>query len=296
MEGKIVKGIAGFYYVDVGDTVYECKARGKFRKEQLSPLIGDRVKISVTEYEGSEKGDYLQGSIEEILPRKNKLLRPPVANVDQGLIVFSVSYPQMHLDLLDRFLVMMEMENIKAHIVLNKIDDVDTNEYQPIVDGYTLSGYDVYCVSAKAGTNIEQLRELLRGKTSFFAGPSGVGKSTLLNTISPNLQLQTGEVSTKIKRGKHTTRHVELLPFEDGYVLDTPGFTSLQFEEIDADLLKNYFAEFEQYVDGCKYKGCNHIHEPSCRVKDAVSEGEIYSTRYNNYVSYYNQLKNVRKW
>ncbi len=297
INGKIVKGIAGFYYVDVGDMIYECKARGKFRKEQLSPLIGDLVKISVTDYEGSEKGDYLQGSIEEILPRTNKLIRPPVANVDQGLIVFSVSYPEMHLDLLDRFLIMMEIEDIKSIIVLNKVDDIHQTEYEKVVQGYQLSGYEVYCVSAKEKINLDAIKAVISNKTSFFAGPSGVGKSTLLNAISPNLKLQTGEVSTKIKRGKHTTRHVELLPLDGGgYVLDTPGFTSLQFEEIQADLLKDYFIEFHKYEGSCKFKGCSHVHEPGCMVKSAYENNEIYESRYKNYLAYYAQLKSIRRY
>ncbi len=297
MYGKIIKGIAGFYYVQAEGTVYECKARGKFRAKGETPLIGDKVGITVTEYEGSEKGDYLQGSIEEILPRDNKLIRPPVANVDQGLIVFSVSYPQMHLDLLDRFLIMMEMEGIQARIILNKVDEESQVDYQEIVDGYTKSGYEVYCVSAKTGHNVDTVRGLLKDKTSFFAGPSGVGKSTLLNAISPELKLQTGEVSAKIKRGKHTTRHVELLPFDGGgYVLDTPGFTSLQFEEIDAQELREYFIEFDKYQGQCKFGGCSHIHEPNCAIKTAIDNDEIYKSRYDNYISYYNQLKSIRRY
>ena len=298
IEGTIIKGIAGFYYVKSEDKVYECKARGKFRKENITPLIGDDVMITVAEDLYSNEGDeYTQGAIEEILERKNKLIRPPVANVDQGIVVFSVTYPEIHLDLLDRFLIMVEMEGIKPYIVLNKIDGSKLDSYQYIVDGYQKSGYEVICVSAKEDINVDRLREVLKDKTSFFAGPSGVGKSTLLNAIQPDLKLQTGEVSTKIKRGKHTTRHVELLPLnQGGYVLDTPGFTSLQFEEIQPNELRHYFPEFEKFEGECKFSGCSHIHEPGCKVKEALEKEEIFKSRYDNYIAYYNQLKDVRRW
>ncbi len=300
IKGTIIKGIAGFYYVKAAEEIYECKARGKFRNQKMTPFIGDEVMISV-DYDLQDKGyAYKQGSIEEILERRNKLIRPPVANVDQGLIVFSVTYPQIHLDLLDRFLVMVAHEGIKPYIILNKVDAGQEETYRYIVDGYTKSGYEVITVSAKEGVGIDKLKKLLKDKTSFFAGPSGVGKSTLLNAIQPDLKLQTGEVSEKIKRGKHTTRHVELLPFnEGGYVLDTTGFTSLQFEaldEIDADELKTCYPEFEAYEGQCKFNGCSHIHEPGCAVKKALEEDKLFKSRYDNYVTYYKQLKEMRKW
>ena len=297
MQGTIIKGIAGFYYVKVEDEVYECKARGKFRKEGLMPLIGDAVVIEVDYSNQDTHYSYKQGQIVEIAERKNKLVRPPVANVDQGIVVFAVTYPQIHLDLLDRFLIMMEIEGIRPYIVLNKIDGTQKEDYEYIVEGYKKSGYEVLCVSAKAGIGLEELKAVLKDKISFFAGPSGVGKSTLLNTLEPHLKLQTGDVSEKIKRGKHTTRHVELLPFSaGGYVLDTPGFTSLQFETIDEDELKYYFPEFKPYEGECKFNGCSHIHEPKCAVKAALDEGKLFNPRYDNYVTYYNQLKETRKW
>ncbi|MEG1637712.1 MAG: ribosome small subunit-dependent GTPase A, partial [Cellulosilyticaceae bacterium] len=222
IQGTIIKGIAGFYYVKVEGKVYECKARGRFRKENITPLIGDRVMISVVDEIQYNSNEYSQGTVEEILKRTNKLIRPPVANVDQGIVVFAVTYPEIHLDLLDRFLVMVEIEGIKPYIVLNKVDGSNLESYKYIVDGYSKSGYEVVCVSAKEKLNVDRIKEILKDKTSFFAGPSGVGKSTLLNAIQPDLKLQTGEVSVKIKRGKHTTRHVELLPLnQGGYVLDT---------------------------------------------------------------------------
>ncbi|OON93148.1 MAG: ribosome small subunit-dependent GTPase A [Candidatus Epulonipiscioides saccharophilum] len=308
MKGKIIKGIAGFFYVEPSESnnklndkpnnkqIYECKARGKFRNSKQTPLIGDLVEISTTYYEGSEKGDFLQGTIDEILPRKNQLFRPSVANVDQGIIVFSLSYPTIHLDLLDRFLIMMAAAEIDAIIVLNKLDEAINDQYKEIVEGYRLTGYNVLCTSAKDG-HINEVKNILKDKTSFFAGPSGVGKSTLLNTICPNFHLETGKMSEKIKRGKHTTRHTELLNLTfGGYVLDTPGFTSLKFEDIDINSLKNYFIEFAQYEGQCKFNGCTHTHEPNCAVKNAVNSGQIYKARYDSYVNYFKELQNIKKW
>ncbi|MGL4345761.1 MAG: ribosome small subunit-dependent GTPase A [Cellulosilyticaceae bacterium] len=296
MQGTIIKGIAGFYYVKSNGETYECKARGKFRKENRIPLIGDEVMISLIDDDNPNE-NYKQGTIEEILKRKNQLIRPPVANVDQGIVVFSVTYPQIHLDLLDRFLVMVEREGIKPVIVLNKIDEGKPETYDYIVEGYTKTGYEVFCISAKQNSNVEPLKTLLKDHTSFFAGPSGVGKSTLLNAIQPDLKLQTGEVSAKIKRGKHTTRHVELLPLNmGGFVLDTPGFTSLEFDQIEAEDLKNYFPEFERYEGECRFGGCSHTHEPGCKVKEALEAGALFESRYDNYVTYYKQLKETRRW
>lgn len=297
MDGTIIKGIAGFYYVKTEEGIYECKARGKFRKENITPLIGDEVVITSEEKAHITKSGYPEGTIEDIKPRRNELIRPPVANVDQAIIVFSVSFPEIHLDLLDRFLVMVEQEHIMPFIVLNKIDEGNEETYRFIIEGYKKAGYDVLCLSAKHQMNIDAIKMVLKDKTSFFAGPSGVGKSTLLNAIEPKLALKTGEVSTKIKRGKHTTRHVELLPLETGgYVLDTPGFTSLQFMDMDKDELKQYFPEFHDYEGQCKFNGCSHIHEPGCAVKAALAEGLIFEERYKSYVTYYEELKNIRRW
>lgn len=296
VQGTIIKGIAGFYYVEAGQTIYECKARGKFRKENMTPLIGDRVMISLKQEENSTDR-FLEGTIEEILPRTNSLIRPPVSNVDQAMVVFSVTYPQIHLDLLDRFLIHIEREHIKPYIVLNKIDEGNKESYQYIVDRYTKVGYEVICLSAKKKLNTDILMPKLKDKTTVFAGPSGVGKSTLLNTIEESFTLETGEVSEKIKRGKHTTRHVELMPLTiGGFVLDTPGFTSLQLDGIEADALRHYFIEFDAYEGTCKFSGCTHTHEPGCSVKGALEEGKISEERYNSYMTYYKQLKDTRRW
>lgn len=295
VQGTIIKGIAGFYYVKADQTIYECKARGKFRNRSIIPAIGDNVLISIKEEENSSDR-YLEGTIEEILERKNSLIRPAVANVDQAIVVFSVTYPQIHLDLLDRFLIHIEKEDIKPYIVLNKIDEGNPEEYQYIVERYTKVGYEVICLSAKKAIHTDELMPLLKDKTTVFAGPSGVGKSTLLNTIA-HFALETGVVSDKIKRGKHTTRHVELLALDDGgFVLDTPGFTSLQLEGIEADELQYYFPELREYIGECKFRGCTHIHEPECKVKEALEEGHIIKERYDTYVTYFNQLKEARRW
>jgi len=296
VKGTIIKGIAGFYYVEAGQTIYECKARGKFRNKNIIPVIGDNVLISLKEEENSTDR-YLEGTIEEILERKNSLIRPAVANVDQAMVVFSVTYPQIHLDLLDRFLLHIEREDIKPYIVLNKIDEGNPESYEYIVDRYTKVGYEVICLSAKKAINTELLMPKLKDKTTVFAGPSGVGKSTLLNTIEERFTLETGQVSDKIKRGKHTTRHVELMPLSiGGFVLDTPGFTSLQIEGMEADELQYYFPEFKPYLGSCKFRGCTHTHEPGCKVRDALESGDIIKERYEGYVTYYKQLKDIRRW
>ncbi len=296
IQGTIIKGIAGFYYVEANQVIYECKARGKFRQDNIIPVIGDNVLITLALEENS--GDkYRIAVIEEILDRKNSLIRPAVANIDQAIVMFSVTYPEIHLDLLDRFLIMIEKENIKPYIVLNKIDDGKEEDYRNIVESYTYVGYEVLCLSAKKEVNIEILKEKLKGQTTVFAGPSGVGKSTLLNTIEKGLSLETGGMSQKIKRGKHTTRHVELIPLSiGGFVLDTPGFTSLQLEGIDKDELKHYFREFIRFEGLCRFKGCSHTHEPGCMVKQALDTREILKPRYDSYITYYNQLQDIRRW
>ena len=296
VQGTIIKGIAGFYYVEAGQTIYECKARGKFRNKNIIPVIGDNVLISLKEEENSNDR-YLEGTIEEILDRRNSLIRPAVANVDQAMVVFSVTYPQIHLDLLDRFLIHIEKEEITPCIILNKIDEGNPEEYEYIVERYTKVGYEVICLSAKKAIHTDLLMPKLKDKTTVFAGPSGVGKSTLLNTIEKGLALETGHVSDKIKRGKHTTRHVELIPLsEGGFVLDTPGFTSLQLDGIDADDLQYYFPEFKDYIGSCKFRGCTHIHEPGCKVQEALENGKIVKERYETYTTYYKQLKETRRW
>lgn len=291
MTGKIIKGIGGFYYVHVpGDGIYECRARGIFRKEGIKPLIGDNVAIAVVDE--VEK----IGNVEEILSRDNHLIRPTVANIDQAVIVFAVSQPEPNYNLLDRFLVMIEEKDIDALICFNKVDILTSDQVSDIIDKYEHTGYKVVTTSSLEGHGIEELRSSLYGKTSVFAGPSGVGKSSILNLIQTEQVLETGSVSEKIGRGKHTTRHAELICFhDDSYVVDTPGFSSLNIETIEAEELKYYFIEFENFEPYCRFNGCNHLSEPDCGVKDAVQEGKISESRYLSYTQLMEELKNVRK-
>ena len=294
--GKIIKGIAGFYYVKTDERIYECKARGKFRNQDLTPLIGDNVEISIDPQE-IMRGEYRTASIEKVLPRKNQMIRPPVANVDQGIIVFAATFPNPNLELLDKLLILLEEQDIDACIYINKIDIDQEDAFLELKRIYENIGYKVIATSAKENLGIGRLKEQLKDKTSFFAGNSGVGKSTLLNAIQPSLKLQTGGLSEKIGRGKHTTRHVELMSLQTGgYVLDTPGFSSVSIDHIAADDLKNYYAEFKEYEGTCRFIGCSHIHEPGCSVKESVKSSKIDTNRYQRYIAMHEQLKNIRRW
>ena len=290
LKGKIIKGIGGFYYVDTEMGIYECRARGIFRKQKITPLVGDRVRISVVDEENKK------GVVEEIDERDTELIRPPIANVDKALIVFAVKNPKPHLSLLDRFIVLAEKENLDIVIVLTKSDLDDDNTLEKIKSIYELSGYKVIPVSNKTKLNVDKIKDELRGNVVVFAGPSGVGKSSLLNEIDGNFQLQTGEVSDKIKRGKHTTRHAELLKLEcGGMVADTPGFSSLTLDDIDENELKEYFIEFENY-DDCRFGSkCIHENEPGCGVKEAVEAGEISNERYDSYIQLLNEIRQSKQ-
>ncbi|MDA3845485.1 MAG: ribosome small subunit-dependent GTPase A [Vallitaleaceae bacterium] len=292
MDGKIVKGIGGFYYVNVpGVGVYECRARGIFRNEKITPLIGDNVKIDILDQV------HMKGNLVEIYERRNALKRPTVANVDQIMVVFSINDPKPNLNLLDRFLVMIEREGIKGVVCFNKTDRSSIEEIEILKQSYALTGYDVFLTSALDEEGIGPLEDILKNKTTAFAGPSGVGKSSILNLIQTVVALEIGEISQKIKRGKHTTRHAELICFhKDSYVVDTPGFSSLDIDRIDADELRRYFVEFEPLRDYCKYQTCAHINEPHCAVKEALSKGEIAKSRYMNYVTIYNELKDIKRY
>ncbi|PKM50658.1 MAG: ribosome small subunit-dependent GTPase A [Firmicutes bacterium HGW-Firmicutes-7] len=292
MEGKIIKGIAGFYYVHVPQIgLFECKARGVFRNQNIKPLIGDNVLIE--ELMNEEK----KGNILEVKKRENQLIRPSVANIGQVMIVFSVNQPKPNLNLLDRFLIMVEKENIPAVICFNKIDTLSKEDTAMIQEAYERIGYPVFTTSATKGEGIEDLDKFLYNTTTVFAGPSGVGKSSLLNLIQKEVHLEIGEISQKAQRGKHTTRHAELICFrENSYVVDTPGFSSLSLDQMSSDELKNYFVEFTEYIDNCRFQGCNHINEPNCAVKNALQEGKISKSRYDNYVMIYEELKDIRRW
>ncbi len=292
MQGKIVKGIAGFYYVHVVESgVYECKAKGIFRKERMKPLVGDNVEIEILDRDARE------GNITDILPRKSELIRPAVSNIDQALVVFAAARPSPHFNLLDRFLVMMESKDIPVILCFNKTDAAKAQQIERLQDIYEGCGYPVVFTSVKRKINIEKIKELLKDKTTAIAGPSGVGKSSLINLLSPGADIETGSISRKIERGKHTTRHSELLLLdEDSYIMDTPGFSSLYVNKFEKEELKYYFREFMPYEGKCRFHGCDHIHEPDCAVKAAVGQKKIHTVRYEDYREMYEELKNKRRY
>ena len=291
MQGKIIKGIAGFYYVHVVESgLYECKAKGVFRKEKIKPLVGDVVEIDILDE--NEK----TGNITEIYERKNELIRPAVANIDQALVVFAVTKPKPHFNLLDRFLVMMESKNIPVILCFNKKDIATEPEIAKLKEIYATCGYHIVFTSA-IEEQVGELKQLLRGKTTAIAGPSGVGKSSLINILQPEAGMETGSISEKIERGKHTTRHSELIWIENQtYIMDTPGFSSLYTNEFEKEELKYYFPEFAPYEGQCRFLGCDHIHEPGCAVKDALEQDKIHKIRYENYLEMYKELKEKRRY
>lgn len=286
MQGKIIKGIAGFYYVYVVDSgVYECKAKGAFRKDKIKPLVGDDVEIDIISEE--EK----TGNVISIGPRKSELIRPAVANVDQALLIFATKNPEPNLNLLDRFLCMMEEQDVPVVICFNKDDLVDDDFQRQIRDTYERAGYKVIFTSAKNEEGIDKIKEVLKGKTSTVAGPSGVGKSSIVNLLTEGHSMETGEVSAKIGRGKHTTRHSELLYLgDDTYIMDTPGFSSLFVPKCDPVELYSLFPEFIEPEQHCRFGGCVHYKEPGCGVKEAVEKGEIAASRYENYLQIYSEM------
>ena len=283
LNGTIIKGIGGFYYVKASHNVYECKARGIFRKEHITPMIGDSVTIEVNGEKGSVIG---------IEPRFSCLIRPPVANIDTIMIVVAAAEPDPSLELIDKMLVNAEISGIKPAICINKTDIKDREDIEEI---YKKSGYEVFCVSAEKNIGTERLFDYLKGKTTAFAGLSGVGKSSLLSLITDDA-LETGEVSEKIRRGRHTTRHVELFEIDDGFVLDTPGFGQLEVEGIKADDLWQYFPEMADSQGRCRFRGCAHVNEPDCYVKKKLENGEIAPSRYESYKNMYEKLKQVKEW
>ena len=289
LSGTILKGIGGFYYVKTDQGVFECRARGIFRKEGIKPVVGDSVQISVIDQAN------FKGSLDVIEKRKTELIRPRVANVEQAVIVFAAKEPNMNVDLLDRFLILAEEQSLEIVICINKIDlDVD-KKYEQVALLYRQAGYPVILASAEQGIGFDALRDALSEKISVFAGPSGVGKSSLINGAYPEFDLQTGELSRKIARGKHTTRHAELLQVGDnGFIVDSPGFTSLSLMHILKDKLQYYFREFQPFVHDCYYTGCSHTHEPDCAVKAQIGK-EISSVRYERYVALYLEKQSERR-
>lgn len=291
MQGKIVKGIAGFYYVWSQGHLYECKAKGIFRRDKKKPLVGDDVELSVLDEEKK------LGNITELLPRHSELIRPAVANVDQALVIFAIVKPQPNFNLLDRFLIMMRRQNLPCIICLNKLDIDELGDSAVYEKMYENSGCKVICASAATKYNIDVLKEMLRGKTTTVAGPSGAGKSSLVNCLQSGIIMETGDISAKIERGRHTTRHSELIAIEsDTYILDTPGFSSLGLFDVKKEELAGYYPEFAEYEKYCRFGGCSHISEPVCGIRDAVEEGSISRMRYDNYCQMYKELKEQRKY
>lgn len=281
MNGTIIKGIGGFYYVAAEDqTVYECKARGIFRKQNIKPMIGDKVLIE-------------QGSIVEIFPRRTHLMRPPVANIDRLVVVAAAASPDPNLFLLDKMFVNAQKNGILPALCINKTDLADPEHLRGI---YALAGYPVYEVCAQTGKGLGVFEQFLKDTTTAFAGLSGVGKSSILNEIT-DVKMETGQVSDKIQRGRHTTRHVELMPLRSGgFVLDTPGFSSLEITDLPAQDLEDCFPEMEPYKNKCRFRGCAHINEPDCPVRSAVEQGEIPASRYESYKTLYESLKQIKTW
>ena len=292
MQGKIIKGIAGFYYVHTPNGyVYECKAKGVFRKDKQKPLVGDNVEMDVLDEEKK------LGHISTILPRKNDLIRPAVANVDQALIIFAVTKPEPNFNLLDRFLIMMEQKDLSCIICFNKQDLFSDEEKQELAAVYEHAGHTVLFVSALYNQGTDELQSLLQGKTTTVAGPSGVGKSSIINCLQPDVQMETGDISEKIERGKHTTRHSEIIPVnEKTYLVDTPGFSSLLLFDLEKEELAQYYYEFSEYESECKFIGCSHTHEPVCGVKLALDDGKISQIRYKNYCLLYEELACKKKY
>ncbi len=292
MQGRIIKGIGGFYYVDIPKKgLYACRARGIFRKENKKPLVGDEVRICILDEKERE------GSLEEILPRRNQLIRPAVANVDQIALIFAVNQPRPNFRLLDRFLVMAEKAGIPACLCFNKKDLGTPEDLESLGQIYRDCGCPVIFTSVRTGEGVGQLDRLLEGKITAVAGVSGVGKSSLANHLQREVQMETGAVSEKLRRGRHTTRHSQLLPIrEETYLVDTPGFSALYLDTVEKEELRQYFPELRPYEGSCRFQGCVHMTEPDCAVRRALSEGRISLSRYESYSELFQEIKDKRRY
>ncbi len=290
IEGIIIRGVGGNYYVDIGDEVIECRARGLFRLKNIKPLVGDKVLIRLT------TEDEKSGYIEEIKERINEIKRPSVANVEQLLIFFAVSNPEPSFLLLDKLLIAAEINNLKPIICFNKSDLCSDKRKNELVNMYVNTGYRIIFTSKKDIVSINNLRSVLKGKLSVFSGPSGVGKSSMMNAVQPEFELKTGVISEKLKRGKHTTRHAEIYKLSfGGFVVDTPGFSSFELDAVDEFELSDYYPEIKKFSVGCRFDDCLHYKEPDCVIKDAVADGLISEVRYNNYTKLLEYIKNTDK-
>lgn len=290
IEGRLIKGIGGFYYVEAADAIYECKARGVFRKQKITPLIGDIVSITVNEN--------AENIIDEIKERKNSLVRPTLANIDQLFVVASIVDPAINTTVIDRIIAIAEFKQIEPIVVLTKIDLSDS--YQKYYDIYTNAGFKVILCDNNTGSGSDEVKALLKDKVSAFTGNTGVGKSSLLNAIDSSLDVETGETSRKLGRGKHTTRHCELFKVAGGYIADTPGFSSVDFERCEKilkDDLPYCFREFEPFLEQCKFQtNCAHINDKGCAVLEAVNNGLISAERHQSYIDLYNEVKDIKEW
>lgn len=290
MQGLIIKGIGGFYYVKVADGIIECKLRGKFRHDELVPVVGDNVEINVTDN---------KGVIDRVFKRSNLLLRPSIANVTQVFIIFSIKNPDPNRELLNKFLILCEVHKLRAVVCINKFDLIDGDyNNSDIIKSLNTTGYEILLLKAKENIGIDLLKNKIKDNLTVICGPSGVGKSTILNAIIGKEFMKTGELSEKLKRGKHTTRHCELVSVNKGFIVDTPGFTSLEIPNLSEYDFQNYFPEFREYKNNCRFNGCLHYKEPDCAVKEAVNEGIISEERYHFYVSNIENLlsRRYKKW
>ena len=305
LRGRIIKGIGGFYYVDAAGVLYECRARGLFRKQGITPLVGDMADIELISEE--DRTAYLV----DIADRKSELIRPAVVNVDQVMVIFACAHPTPNLGLLDRYLINMELQDVETTLVISKSDLVsgisdknadeesEDNEAERIRAIYEKAGYRVIVLSNKTGEGLDEVRELLKGKMTVLSGPSGVGKSSLINNLAPHYEGETGDISKKLGKGKNTTRHTEIIEIEDmddSFIIDTPGYSSIQLLVEEEDDVRLYMREFEDLNGKCKFGGCVHMAEPGCLVKEAVSDGRISQERYNSYTDIYSEIKDRRKW
>ena len=287
LQGRVLKNYNGYYYVSVEDKIYTCKVKGKMKQNRFSLATGDIVSFQM--------GEKDEGMIKKVLPRKNFLLRPTIANLDLLVVTFACASPDFSYLLADKLFALAELAKIPAILVLNKKDIAPDGLIEEVKATYEKIGYEVYAISADNDEGIEPLREKLRGKICAFGGPSGVGKSSTINAIDNTVDLRTGEVSEKIGRGKHTTRYAQLLPFDEGYIADTPGFGNLLFEDFDEKNLVDCFREFAEFEDGCKFCPCNHTHEPVCGVKEAVANGEVAQSRYQSYLDILQEIKEIKE-
>lgn len=290
IDGIILKGIGGFYYVETAEGVFECKAKGKFRKEKLTPLAGDRVTVTVR--------DAQENTVDKIHQRKNKLIRPPVANIDKLMIIVSVASPLPNPLIIDKMTVIAERGHIEPVIVITKAD-LDESKAAELYEAYIKTGYRVYVFSSVDKRNLSSIKAEFKACITALTGNSGSGKSTLLNSIDPELSLATGEISDKLGRGRHTTRQAEIFHLADGLVIDSAGFSSIEFAGENVLLAKDvqeYFVEFQKHIPFCKFNGCVHINTKGCAVIEALEKGDISQSRYDSYKAMYDELKDIKSW